>query len=51
MIQVGSSSVLIGNLPAARAADMTMHSSCVAPIPMPTGKVLPPCCPNVMIGG
>ena len=51
MIQMGSKTVLIGNMPAARANDMTMHGSCVAPIPMPTGKVLPPCCPTVMVGG
>jgi len=29
---------------------MTAHSACVAPIPSPTGKILPPCCPTVMIG-
>ncbi|MCA9131656.1 MAG: PAAR domain-containing protein [Planctomycetales bacterium] len=51
MIQLGSATVLIGGLPAARANDMSMHASCVAPIPMPTGKVQPPCCPTVMIGG
>ncbi|WP_323370733.1 PAAR domain-containing protein [Sulfitobacter sp. F26204] len=37
----GSTSVLIGKLPAARAFD-----SCLC-----GGFVLPPCCPNVMIGG
>jgi uncharacterized Zn-binding protein involved in type VI secretion len=51
MIALGSGTVLIGGLPAARMGDMTAHTSCVAPIPMPTGKVLPPCCPNVLIGG
>jgi uncharacterized Zn-binding protein involved in type VI secretion len=51
MIALGSATVLIGGMPAARVGDMTMHSSCVAPIPMPTGKILPPGCPTVMIGG
>ena len=51
MIALGSATVLIGNLPAARVNDMTMHSSCVAPIPSPTGKILPPGCPTVIIGG
>ncbi len=51
MIAKGSATVMIGFLPAARAGDMTAHMSCVAPIPMPTGKILPPCCPTVMIGG
>ena len=51
MIMKGSATVLIGGLPAARVGDMTMHASCVAPIPSPTGKILPPGCPTVMIGG
>jgi uncharacterized Zn-binding protein involved in type VI secretion len=51
LIALGSTTVLIGNLPAARMGDMTAHASCVAPIPMPTGKILPPCCPTVLIGG
>ena len=51
MVAMGSATVLIGGLPAARMGDMTAHSSCVAPIPMPTGKILPPCCPTVLIGG
>lgn len=50
VIQMGSTSVLIGNMPAARAGDSTLHSSCVAPIPAPQGKILPPCCPTVLIG-
>ena len=49
--RAGSGTVLIGNLPAARVNDMTLHSSCVAPIPSPVGKILPPGCPTVMIGG
>jgi uncharacterized Zn-binding protein involved in type VI secretion len=51
MIMKGSATVLIGGLPAARVGDMTMHSACVAPIPSPVGKILPPGCPTVMIGG
>jgi uncharacterized Zn-binding protein involved in type VI secretion len=51
MISLGSSTVLIGGLPAARVNDMTMHPACVAPIPSPVGKILPPGCPTVMIGG
>lgn len=51
MIALGSTTVLIGKLPAARAGDTTMHPSCVAPIPSPTGKILPPGCPTVLIGG
>jgi len=51
MIAKGSGTVLIGKLPAARANDMTAHLSCIAPIPSPVGKILPPCCPTVMIGG
>ena len=50
MIAMASTTVMIGGLPAARVGDMTMHSSCVAPIPGPTGKILPPGCPTVMIG-
>jgi uncharacterized Zn-binding protein involved in type VI secretion len=51
LIALASFQVFIGGLPAARMGDMTVHTSCVAPIPGPTGKVLPPCCPTVMIGG
>ena len=51
MISMGSATVLIENMPAARINDMTAHVSCVAPIPSPTGKVLPPGCPTVLIGG
>jgi uncharacterized Zn-binding protein involved in type VI secretion len=51
MIALGSATVLIESLPAARVADMTTHASCVAPIPGPTGKVLPPGCVTVLIGG
>ncbi len=51
MISKGSATVLIGNLPAARINDLTLHPACVAPIPSPVGKILPPGCPTVMIGG
>jgi hypothetical protein len=51
MIMMGSTSVLIEKLPAARANDPTTHTGCVAPIPAPLGKVMPPCSPSVMIGG
>lgn len=51
MIMKGSSSVLIGNMPAARINDISTHPTCVAPIPSPVGKILPPGCPTVMIGG
>jgi|SRR4051794_24372166 uncharacterized Zn-binding protein involved in type VI secretion len=50
MVSLGSMTVLIGGLPAARVGDMTAHATCVAVIPMPTGKVLPPGCPTVIIG-
>lgn len=51
LIVKGSGTVLIGGLPAARVGDMTSHPTCVAPIPSPVGKILPPGCPTVMIGG
>jgi len=51
MIAKGSGTVMTMKLPAARQDDMTVHTSCVAPIPGPVGKILPPCCPTVMIGG
>lgn len=51
MVALGSFTVLIGSLPAARVGDMVMFPSCVAPIPSPTGKILPPGCPTVIIGG
>jgi uncharacterized Zn-binding protein involved in type VI secretion len=50
MIAMGSTTVLIGGMPAARVNDPTLHASCVAPIPMPAGKILPPGCPTVLIG-
>ena len=51
MVAKASTTVMIGGLPAARVGDMTSHVACVAPIPAPTGKILPPGCPTVMIGG
>ena len=51
MIAKASMTVLIGGLPAARVNDMTAHATCIAPIPSPVGKVLPPGCPTVLIGG
>ncbi len=50
-IAMGSTKCIIDMMPAARMGDMTAHTSCVAPIPSPTGKILPPCCPQVLIGG
>jgi len=51
LVTMGSTTVIIGSMPAARVNDMTTHASCVAPIPAPVGKVMPPGCPTVIIGG
>jgi uncharacterized Zn-binding protein involved in type VI secretion len=51
MVAKGSMTVMIGKKPAARAGDLVAFQGCVGPIPMPTGKILPPCSPTVMIGG
>jgi uncharacterized Zn-binding protein involved in type VI secretion len=51
MVIMGSGTVLISSLPAARMGDQTLHASCVAPIPSPMGQIMPPCCPTVIIGG
>jgi uncharacterized Zn-binding protein involved in type VI secretion len=51
LVSKGSATVMIGNLPAARAGDMVAFASCVSPIPSPTGKIIPPCSTTVMIGG
>lgn len=51
MVAKGSATVMIGGLPAARVNDLTSHVGCVAPIPSPVGKIMPPGCPTVMIGG
>ena len=50
-VLLGSFTVLVGGKLAARVNDMSMHPSCVAPIPSPVGKIMPPGCPTVMIGG
>ncbi|MFK5098310.1 hypothetical protein ACI4A6_28215, partial [Klebsiella pneumoniae] len=50
MIIKGSVTVFISNLPAARVTDPTMHTSCVAPIPGPSGMVMPPGAVTVLIG-
>ena len=50
-VVLGSFTVMVGGLPAARVNDITAHASCVAPIPGPVGKILPPGCPTVIIGG
>lgn len=51
VIVKGSATVKHMNMPAARDGDPTVHGSCVAPIPSPSGKVMPPCSNNVKIGG
>ena len=51
IILKGSTTVLISLLPAARLGDPTTHPTCIAPIPSPTGQIIPPCEPTVLIGG
>lgn len=51
IVAKGSTSVMTGGLPAARLGDLVSFPSCVAPIPSPTGKIIPPCSTNVIIGG
>ena len=51
MIGLGAFTSLIANMPAARVNDLTLHTSCVAPIPAPVGKIMPPGCPTVILGG
>jgi uncharacterized Zn-binding protein involved in type VI secretion len=51
MVAKGSMSVLIDGKPAARVGDMVAFTTCVAPIPSPKGKILPPGAPTVIIGG
>jgi uncharacterized Zn-binding protein involved in type VI secretion len=50
-IAMGSATVMIDGRPAARVGDLVAFSSCVAPIPSPTGHILPPGAPTVIIGG
>jgi uncharacterized Zn-binding protein involved in type VI secretion len=47
----GSTRVIIDGRPAARVGDLVQHAGCVAPIPSPTGAILAPGSPNVIIGG
>ncbi len=51
MVAKGSSTVIMSGLPAARVGDMVSWTGCVAPIPSPTGKIIPPGAPTVIIGG
>ena len=51
IITKGSMKVIICGKPAARVGDLVTHASCVAPIPSPTGKIMPPGSPTVMING
>ena len=51
IIAKGSATVMVGMMPAARLGDMVAFASCVAPIPSPTGKIIPPCSPDVIVGG
>src|SRR5512141_2559693 len=43
MVTKGSATVMICNMPAARQGDIVSWPTCVAPIPSPTGKIIPPC--------
>jgi uncharacterized Zn-binding protein involved in type VI secretion len=52
IIVKGSSTVFANNgLPVARLGDIVAFATCVGPIPGPTGKIIPPCSPNVIVGG
>jgi uncharacterized Zn-binding protein involved in type VI secretion len=51
IISKGSAKVFHMGLPAARANDLSAHVGCVAPIPSPVGKIMPPCATTVIIGG
>jgi len=51
LIAKGSMTVMINGMPAARVGDMVSFPSCVAPIPSPTGKIIPPGAIKVQIGG
>ena len=51
IVAKGSATVFHCNLPAARVSDLSNHAGCVAPIPSPTGKILPPGSTTVIIGG
>jgi uncharacterized Zn-binding protein involved in type VI secretion len=51
VVAMGSTTVIIGGRPAARVGDLVQFAACVAPIPSPTGKILPPGSPTIIIGG
>jgi len=51
IVAKGSVTVMVGGKPAARINDLTAHATCVAPIPSPIGKIMPPGAPTVIIGG
>jgi uncharacterized Zn-binding protein involved in type VI secretion len=51
IVMKGSATVVICMQPSARMGDMVQHAACVAPIPSPTGKIIPPCSTNVVVGG
>ena len=42
MISKGSGTVKVMGFPSARVSDMSAHTSCIAPIPAPVGKIMPP---------
>ncbi len=50
-VMKGSATVMIASTPAARVGDPVTLPACVGPIPMPTGKILPPGQPTVIING
>jgi uncharacterized Zn-binding protein involved in type VI secretion len=51
IIAKASKTVLINKFfGAAREGDMTAHFSCIAPVPSPKGKIVPPCSNTVKIG-
>jgi hypothetical protein len=51
MIMKVSMTVMATKKGMARAQDMSTHTSCVAPIPSPVGKVMPPGAGTVEAGG
>lgn len=50
IVSLGSMSVFTGGFPAARMGDLVVFPGCIGPIPGPTGKIIPPCSLNVIIG-
>lgn len=50
VIVAGEPTVMIGNKPAARVADMHTCPMVTGVVPHVGGPILPPCCPTVMIG-